>query len=330
MQEDIAAIKKGQPPIGFQVEKQSERDIKPTTEISGPKITPPPRPAPEVRLGELEKAKPLPGAKPPPAAPLPPPPPVKLPPAMGPKLAVPAAGGTNWKRLIFLIGIVAVVAFLVWFFVLRAPTGPEVTVSPTPTSTPTATPLSIESDFSIVSSASVSLGANFTTRFDNSINKEPLISSREPGLYKVFEPSSGKRYMFSELLDGLLIPVPAELASAAYDTNFYLSVLYKSDNKDGYGFIVELKESAAALAALGNWEGTMTQDLKDLFLFNPARAASTTFLDNSYQDVAIRYRNFPDPGLTIDYAVITAGNGKNYLVITNSREHIYAIIDKIK
>ena len=74
----------------------------------------------------------------------------------------------------------------------------------------------------------------------------------------------------------------------------------------------------------------MSQDLIDLFLLNPAKAATTTFLDNTYQGVAIKYRNFPDLNKTIDYAIVTAKNGETYLVITNSREHMYAIIDKIK
>lgn len=167
------------------------------------------------------------------------------------------------------------------------------------------------------------------TRFDGSLNKEPLVSSREPGLYKIFDPSSGQRYTLSEFLGGLLIQAPAELVAAAKG-NFYLTVLYKSDNVDGYGLLIELNDSASGLTAMGNWEGTMTQDLKDLFLLNPVNSASATFLDNVYQGAAIRYRNFPDPNLTVDYAVVTAGNGESYLVITNSREHMYAIIDRIK
>lgn len=227
-------------------------------------------------------------------------------------------------------GSLIVIAFLIWFFALRVPT-PEVAVSPTPThtATPTPTPVSIENSFSIVDSVSVALGANFTTRFDSSINKKLLISSREPALYKILNPATGNRYTFSEFLGGLLIQAPAELVAAAKD-NFYLTVLYKSDNIDGYGLLIELSDPLAAFTAMGNWEGTMTQGLKDIFLLNPAKAASTTFLDNIYGGVAIRYRNFPDPNKTIDYAVVTAISGQSYLFLTNSREHMYSIIDKIK
>lgn len=334
MQEDIAATKKGQPPVGFQIEKESEKDIKPAAEATGPKITLPPKPTAEIKLGELEKAKPLPGAKPfsvPPVRPAPVTPPA--PPKAAPGLAVPTPGGINKKRLIFLASGLVVVAFLVWFFILRGPSVPEVAVSPTPTytATPTATPVPVESYFSIVDSVNISLGANFISRFDSSINKAALATSvGEPALYTAIDPTSGQRYTLSEFLGGLLISPPAGLVSAIHENSLYLTAIYKSDGKDGYGFIARIKEPAVALAALGNWEQTITQDIKDLFGLDPTKAVSTTFLDNTYQGVAIRYRNFPDPNLTIDYAVVTARNGENYLVIVNSREHIYSIIDKIK
>ena len=335
MQEDIATVKKGQAPTGFQIEKQSEKDVTPPPlGAPGPKITMPPRPVQEVRLGELEKSRSLPGTKLPslPLIPtVPPAGPATKPAGFPAGLSVPMGGGINKKRLIFLAGGLVVAAFLVWFFALRGPSAPESTPTPTPisTATQTPTPVSIENSFSIVNSASVALGANFITRFDGSINKELLISSREPALYKILNPATGNRYTLSEFLGGLLVQMPAELVAAAKD-NFYLTVLYKSDNVDGYGLLIELSDPVAAFTAMGNWEGTMAQGLKDIFLLNPAKAASTTFLDNTYNGVAIRYRNFPDPNKTTDYAIVTASNGETYLVIANSREHAYSIIDKIK
>ena len=328
MQEDITAVKKGQAPAGFRIEKQSEKDVAPPpTTVPGPKITMPLKPATEVKLGELEKAKPLPGVRPPYAAPVAP---LTVPIQKPAGLSVPTGGGTNWKRLVLLLGGLVVVLFFVWFFALRVST-PEVTISPTPTptATPTATPISIENSFSIVDSVSVALGANFTTRFDGAINKELLMSSREPGLYKILNPADGNRYTFDELLGGLLIQAPTELTAAAKGS-LYLTVLYKSDNVDGYGLLIGLNDTVAALTAMSGWEGTITQDLKDLFLLNPVKAASTTFLDNVYNGVAIRYRNFPGPNETIDYAIVTASNGEAYLVLANSREHIYSVIDKMR
>ncbi len=333
MQEDIAAVKKGQAPTGFQVEKQSEKDITPPpVGTPGPKITMPPRPVQEVKLGELEKSRSLPSTKLPSFPPMPTVPPAgpTIKPAGPPAgLSVPMGGRANWKRLVLLVGGLIIAAFLVWFFALRGPSAPEATPTPTPTATPTPTPVSIEDSFSIVDSASIALGANFITRFDNSIDKELLISSREPALYKILNPATGNRYTLSEFLGGLLIQAPAELVAAAKD-NFYLTVLYKSNNVDGYGLLIELSDPVAAFTAMGNWEGMMAQGLKDVFLLNLAKAASTTFLDNTYNGTAIRYRNFPDPNKTTDYAIVTASNGETYLILANSREHVYSVIDKIK
>jgi len=50
------------------------------------------------------------------------------------------------------------------------------------------------------------------------------------------------------------------------------------------------------------------------------------FRDNSYQGVAIRFKNFPNPDRSIDYAVMSS-NGKTYLVLAGSREAMFAAID---
>jgi hypothetical protein len=252
---------------------------------------------------------------------------------VAPSLNVPPSGGVNKKRLVFIVGGLIIIAFLVWFFALRGPSAPNVALSPTPiyTATPAPTPSSIEHYFSNVDSINIQLGPNFTSRFDNSIDKTVLRSSAgEPVLYIVSNPASGQKYTLSEFLAGLLVSPPAGLISATYDESLYLTAIYKSDGKDGFGFIAKIKEPSAALAALGSWEQTIVQDMKDFFGFDPAKSASTTFIDNTYQGVAIRYKNFPDPNLTIDYAIVRARNGENYLVVANSREHMYTIIDKLK
>jgi hypothetical protein len=331
MQEDITAAKKGEAPAGFRIEKESEKDtIPPPVVAPGPKITPPPKPTAEVKLGELEKAKPLPGMKPFGIPPIP----SVVPPAspkVAPGLTVPITGGINKKRLILLISGLVVITFALWSFTLRGPSTPVATVTPARTAAPTATPIPIENNFLIVDSVSISLGANFTERFGNSVNKTALTESAgEPGLYTVLNPTTGQSYTLSEFLGGLLIQAPAGFIPAAYESPLFLTVIYKSDQKNGYGFLVKIKDSVAAATAFNNWEQAMAQDLKGLLLFDPAKAASVTFLDNIYQGTAIRYRNFPDPNLTIDHAIVTARNGEKYLVVTNSREHIYSIIDKLK
>ncbi|TRZ81275.1 hypothetical protein D4R86_02865 [bacterium] len=75
------------------------------------------------------------------------------------------------------------------------------------------------------------------------------------------------------------------------------------------------------------WEETMIYDLKKLFLgINYEEVASASYLDNVYKDISIRYLNLPEHDLTMDYAIMP---GKNYLILSTSRESIWATIDKI-
>ncbi len=73
----------------------------------------------------------------------------------------------------------------------------------------------------------------------------------------------------------------------------------------------------------------MHKDLAVLFRFDKTKAASTVFSDNTYNGTAVRYINFPDANSTIDYAIIQATNSESYLVVVNSKEHIYSIINKL-
>jgi len=75
------------------------------------------------------------------------------------------------------------------------------------------------------------------------------------------------------------------------------------------------------------WEETMIYDLKKLFLgMDYGEVASMGYLDNVYRDISIRYLNLPEHDLTIDYAIMP---DKNYLILSTSRESIWATIDRI-
>ena len=84
-------------------------------------------------------------------------------------------------------------------------------------------------------------------------------------------------------------------------------------------------ESDTLVQDLIDWEATIKDDLKELFLIeNLSDAATEEFQDKIHNDVYIRYMNFPTPDLSLDYALI---NGN--LVIATSRESMFAIIDKL-
>jgi len=77
---------------------------------------------------------------------------------------------------------------------------------------------------------------------------------------------------------------------------------------------------------LNNWEKTIVVDMKSFFFKNEElKLATEDFQDNIYNETAIRYLNLPDSNLTIDYAIIN-----NNLLITTSKESMYALIDALK
>ena len=73
----------------------------------------------------------------------------------------------------------------------------------------------------------------------------------------------------------------------------------------------------------------MPEDLKYMFNIEPGNSATPTFNSNEYKGVAIRYKNFSLPDRSIDYAIVYSSAGRQYLVITNSRESMYSPIEKI-
>jgi len=91
--------------------------------------------------------------------------------------------------------------------------------------------------------------------------------------------------------------------------------------------VITLAEGVDLSQELRIWESSIKTDLKEFFLGLDIEAepiVTEEFQDNIYQDIAIRYINFSSPDLSIDYAIIG-----NKLVITTSRESMYATIDAL-
>ncbi len=340
MQEDIAALKKGGAPAGFQIEKQFEKDQKISVQSSILKPAPTFQTPSHMELGKLEKSKPLASG---PSLPfLPPSAPSKVsglqPLGSGspkPSIGLPSApsllGRLNSRKLIWGgVGLLVIVALAIFFFVLR-PTAPEVVFTPTPTATPIpVASTGIEGSFSVFSR--VNLDVESADVFDDLLINidEDVLAGGELGLYQIVDPQSNLGYSFSSFMSGALVTIPEEIIPFVDNDNFYLSLVQKTDGSYGRGFIVKLKNEAGISEALSRWEANMPANLKTIFALNIEQAASVNFLDNTYQGATVRYKNFPDTLKTIDYAVVTAVDGSKYLVVTSSRDHIYLIIDKIR
>lgn len=106
----------------------------------------------------------------------------------------------------------------------------------------------------------------------------------------------------------------------------YTLVLYSQNKKSRLGLVVEAINIANLKEQSKFWEKTMSEDLKNLFLNEVSGGAtSKVFHDNAYKEIAIRYINFSNLELTIDYAIFD-----NLFILSVSKESMYRIIDRLK
>lgn len=362
MNEDISKLKQGQQPMGVNI----PRKVEVITPAPAVPVAPTPVPGPQfkapvVNLGEAKKTGPLAQSKdfsrPRPSTPPPvstnsmsaKPIPAKTIADPKPQINIPEARqkGGNHNTLFMGVGAVVLVAgFSYWFFVLRSP-APEVVIeTPTPTATetpaPTPTP-TLNYIFSGAQSQNVIIKAtNSLTSFVSDISKILV----EPGVFKAIEATDIQTppvaYSFADLIIKLGLKIPSELVTnfgndsavfvygqkESFDSKGNLQVGVTAPNR--VVIIAELKTPADASQAATNWETTLSADFKVLFGLGTANKTQPAFLDNSYRNTSIRYRNFPYADKTIDYAIVSASNSKMYLVVTDSKEAIFATIDKLK
>lgn len=105
----------------------------------------------------------------------------------------------------------------------------------------------------------------------------------------------------------------------------YILFFYSQKEGNRLGIIVKVENVEILKANLRNWERTIKGDLRPIFLGQESGEPATEELrDNTYQNINIRYLNFPEPSLTIDYAV-----AHDYLIITTSKKSMYVTIDRV-
>lgn len=218
---------------------------------------------------------------------------------------------------------------LYWFLVLRVPE-PEIVLE-TPTPTPVATPVqdlkSIFSGITELEPAATINGGEFR---------------RVSYLFNV----QGVKDKLLEILDVALVTYPTQLEEILgsdgavffygqkelFDKNGQVEI--SSNVESRIVLIGELSDPSFAIQPIADWANTMASDFKLLLPTDKSIGYKgpevKEFLDNFYRDVSIRYKNFPYPDKSLDYAIVAASNGKSYLVIAGSREAMYVTVDKLK
>lgn len=340
MQDDLAAIQKGQSPTGVSLEKKSEPSIPIVPPVVPKPPTPPVQPKIEVDLGKTHTSRPLNQTAP--TVPTPPAPPSK-PSVVMPKttpstpsgIAVPQSSSISRRNIrLLILGAIIVLGTAGALFYLRN-TEEEITPTPTPVViTPTPTPLGLESIFgNNIGYIHFLSGSN---GYDAVNSTKQNVRPGELSFYRVnYDHGNGEppiNLSFADFLSRLLIAHPTEIDSINNNQSLLLGIsgaLPGVNNKSAVAIITTIPNNEVVKAGMTKWEASIPEDLKALFGINPTQKSSPTFSDNVYKGVAIRYMNFPNADSTIDYAIVSPSAGLNVLIITSSKNLIYSIIDLV-
>lgn len=311
-----------------------------------------PRP-PTAPLTQPVKPAFSPPAQPPPHPIIPPPPltpPVAPPaskvpvptPAATPARLQPPAAGANRRKLVFLASSLAVIVLAaaggtLWWFKFRptpAPPPPPIT-EPTPPTPILRAPITQTVETPTVGGIHEAIARVWAA---------PGTPGTPVAILVKITPAAGetpKRYATKdELVNAISITFPSALASVVTD----LSLIWYTQNEifsaavpavaDRNRFALAIRLNATAEAArqyLTAWETTtMSRDLEpylQLSRLGADRAFSPFgWQDTTYRAVPIRYINYTLPDQSIDYAFLPA---QNLLLITTSRESMYALVDLV-
>lgn len=146
---------------------------------------------------------------------------------------------------------------------------------------------------------------------------------------------SGNTILFNEILENLTTSFPSELEDFLKTNNIVLvygqkeSFAIDSPSDKRLVFIVEINDADRVLEIMRAWEPTLSNDLEKIFDLDVIKEISSDFLDNERRGIKIRYKNFSLPDRSIDYSIVSSLRGRDYLIITNSRESMYSPADKI-
>ena len=157
------------------------------------------------------------------------------------------------------------------------------------------------------------------------IAEEQTASTSRRILVKIVSPTEKKYMDLATLIPALKASLPLGIVQAITNKDNYTLFSYSQSEGNMLGIIMSLKEGVDLTQELKTWETSIELDLESFFLdLDKQPAATPEFQDNTYKEINIRYLNFADPSLSIDYAVV---NDK--LVITFSKESMFKVIDDL-
>ncbi|MFH1769827.1 MAG: hypothetical protein ABH833_04145 [Parcubacteria group bacterium] len=237
--------------------------------------------------------------------------------------------GSKATIIITAVLLIAIIAVLVWFFVIRD-SEPKSTPTPIPTATPTPTPISLNDLLSPINILIIPAETDAISGITQATDENPPLPGDLAVYYLVdSDDQSQNRYTFSHFADKMLLNPPSEISTAVNDTEFYYTLFGNSDGTISRGFIVGLTNMSLANNGIRQWETTLADDIRDLFLLDPSQAISQEFINMNHRGTDVRYNNYSTPLKSIDHATVTLSSNGSYLIVTNSRDHMFSILDNL-
>ena len=241
------------------------------------------------------------------------------------------------------VAIVAVIALLAYlaFSVFTGTSSPTASESASPSVSASTTPSLGKSLVSTFQSA----GNALTLKADGTAADDLVgyFGTSQPAANQALRvPVNGPfSASLADFLGGIGLTVPSDL-KAALGSDWVVLSFGQTEKYDQAGqkstnstteprmvLISVLQDASKANQAMQAWEGAGLKDLNDVFGFDKTKASVATFSDGSYRQVAIRYQNYPYSDQSLDYAVVLGTNGRNYLVVSSSKQSMLFAIDQL-
>jgi len=256
--------------------------------------------------------------------------------------------------LVGLVGI-AILALIIgglWYFLKQPQPPAQVTQSPSPVpSLATQTPLPAPTSLFRADSQKVFELKIGQTKANFQEALAQLAQTDEPVgtlIFVLFKDNQGLFLSLAEIASSTaidLFDLPTQASAGPLknqlNLNSFSFFAYSQAQADSSPFTAQANTGRPGLiVSIKNSTSTSTEDLTkslkdleqlmlaDLTILLPGAKnnlpARPVFLDNTYNNVAIRYVNLPEPNLSLDYAILN-----NMLIFATSRESMYAIIDRL-
>lgn len=241
----------------------------------------------------------------------------------------PSASGSGIGRKVLIGGLVLFSLFMIGLLISRLlGSNTPVQETPTPTVTPTMTlaPSKTLQSYFRVTGSPITLTSDATAKTDFA----NALATMAPTVRDALRIPVTTATMSTGFPSVLLAEVPTAIQSG-FGTDWAILAYGQPDQgKPKAVMISEVSDATAATQGMSQWETTGLENAAAPTLgIDPAKAITEGFVSSAYRQITIRYWNFPTADTSIDWAVLTASNGKSYLIIAGSREAMFFTIDQL-